>query len=149
MKKFYLIFSLFILLIFSGCTQYNGHIGPIFGSWAVVDISENGAPLELKEETVFSFQNEVVRVEKVSANPDKRSTKYGNFILSDNELSLNFLQAVLPDGEGAGYLVPSWLYFPKNMMPLRFDVKTLNGSKMILVLHDGSNDLTYTFDRTW
>ncbi len=149
MKKLYIIFSLFILLIFSGCTQYNGHIGPIFGSWSLMEISENGNPLELQDETVFSFQNEVVRVDKVSSNPSGRSTKYGNFQLTDNELSLSFLQGLLPDGEGAGYLMPSWLYFPTNMMPLRFDVKKLTGSKMILVLHDGSRDLTYTFEKTW
>lgn len=148
MKKLYSI-CLLIILAVGGCTQNNGYIGPIFGSWSLMEISADGKPLEMTAETVFSFQNEVVRIEDVSNFPNKGVIKFGNFSISDDVLSLTFLTELSPSGEGYGFLMPSWLYFPEGEMPLRFDIKKLKGSNMVLVLNNGERDLTYSFKKTW
>ncbi len=149
MKKIITAICLLMVMMIGGCTQNNGYIGPIFGSWALMEVSADGVPLEIEKETVFSFQNEVVRVTQVDYDPFAVEVKYGNFSISDDVLSLTFLTHLGPNGEGYGFMMPHWLYFPKNMMPLRFDIKELKGSKMVLVINDGSRELTYSFKKTW
>lgn len=148
MKKLYSI-CLLIILAVSGCTQNNGYIGPIFGSWSLMEISADGEPLAMTGETVFSFQNEVVRIEDVSNFPNKGVIRFGNFSIIDDVLSLKFLTELSPSGEGNSYMMPTWLYFPEGEMPLKFDIKKLKGSNMVLVLTDGERDLTYSFKKTW
>ena len=55
-----LIIVISLLLGLCGCTQYNGHIGPIFGSCSLIEISEDGVALKMNEENTFSFQNQIV-----------------------------------------------------------------------------------------
>lgn len=149
MKKFFTAISVIALLSICGCSQNNGYIGPIFGSWALIELSSGGEPLELTQNTVFSFQNEVIRISQITENPYEGAIRYGNFQITDDILSLTFLTELTPNGEGSRFLMPSWLYFPKNVMPLRFDIKELKGNKMVLVLNDGTRDVTYKFSKTW
>ena len=149
MKKIYTAFLLFIVMTVCGCTQNNGHIGPIFGSWALMEITADGEPLELINETVFSFQNEVVQVIRIDDAQFDKEIKYGNFKVSDETLSLTFLTQMTPDGEGYGFLMPSWLYFPKGHMPLMFDIDELNGKRMKLSIENQGKIFTYRFERTW
>lgn len=135
------------LLILCGCTQYNGHIGPIFGSWSLMELTEDGKPTQLYGETVFSFQNELVRVILFDEDPYITETKYGNFTVSDDLLTLKFQDK--PNSEGNMYMTPDWLHFPENGEPIVFDVKKLNGSEMILHLDTGEKILVYSFKKTW
>ena len=148
MNKFLTSFVLMLLLIGSGCTQNNGYIGPVFGSWALVEISEDGIPLELIDHTVFSFQNEVVQVDHILSEFD-RILRIGNFAISDDIMTMKFLTEHTPDYKGSTFLMPTWLYFPKGEMPLRFDILTLNGNRMQLALDNGGKKYVYKFERTW
>lgn len=138
---------MFVLMEY-GCTQNNGYIGPIFGSWALVEISENGVPLELTGETVFSFQNEVVQVDHILSEFD-RFWRFGNFTISGDILSMKFLTEPSSDGKGHDFLMPTWLYFPDGVMPLRFDILILNGGHMVLSIDNCGKTNVYTFSRTW
>ncbi|MDE6631613.1 MAG: lipocalin-like domain-containing protein [Muribaculaceae bacterium] len=149
MKAFFSAISVILFMSICGCTQNNGYIGPIFGSWSLKELSSGSEHLELTKETVFSFQNEVVRISQISENPYAGVSRYGNFTISDEYLSLTFLTELTPDGEGSRFLVPSWLYFPKDVMPLIFKIKELKGNRMVLVLNDGTKELTYSFAKTW
>ena len=135
------------LLILCGCTQYNGYIGPIFGSWSLVELTEDGIPMQLYGETVFSFQNELVRVIRFNEDPYVTHTKYGNFTVTDELLTLKFQDS--PNTEGDMYMTPDWLHFPLNGDPIVFDIKKLNGSEMILHLDSGGKILVYSFKKTW
>lgn len=148
MKKILASLSLILVMLLCGCTQNNGYIGPVFGSWSLVAISGDETSLEKEGETVFSFQNEVVQVVLIQSD-FKKIVRYGNFSISDDILSLKFMTELTPDGDGGGFLMPSWLYFPQNEMPLKFIIKELNRKRMILVLNDGTKELTYTFEKTW
>lgn len=140
---------LFLLILMGyGCTQNNGYIGPVFGSWSLTEISEDGVSLEMTGETVFSFQNEVVQIVRFDSE-FSRLTRYGNFTVSDDVMTMTFMTELTPENQGYQFLMPAWLYFPTGKMPLVFEIKTLKGSKMVLSLDDGRKTYVYTFSRTW
>ena len=148
MKNIYALVLLISIFILNSCTQNNGYIGPIFGSWSLVSISEDGVPIQLEDETVLSFQNEVVQVSRLVNPPYTIEVRYGNFSIDDDVLTLKF--QALPTSDGSYmYTTPDWLHFPMDGNPIHFDVKKLNGSKMILILTSEKNKLEYSFDRTW
>lgn len=149
MRKFCFVIRMLVILSICGCTQNNGYIGDIFGSWALMEVKADGIPLDLEKETVFSFQNKVVRIMKVSDNPFERDAKYGNFSISDDVLTLKFQTELSPDGDGNQFLMPGWVYFPEGEMPLVFEVRTLNGSRMELAIDNRGETYVYKFDRTW
>lgn len=143
------IISIFVILIYlCGCTQYNGHLGPIFGSWSLVEVTEEGVPLNLDEETVFSFQNQIVQVVKRVEPPMTSIYRYGNFEMEDNRLVLKF-QSISSSVSNKAYMTPDWIYLPLDDPSLLFDIKELNGKEMVLVLMSGTKRLQYTFTRTW
>lgn len=151
MKKVYVYrYVLPILLMLCGCTQNNGHIGPIFGSWALVAICEDGRDLDLSTETVFSFQNEVVQVLRLNADPPPSvvEMKYGNFSIEEDVLTLKFQVAPTPGGNYM-YMTPTWLHFPEHYGQLNFEIEKLDGSAMILRLTSSEKVLVYAFSKTW
>ncbi|MDE5757062.1 MAG: hypothetical protein K2H85_00470, partial [Allobaculum sp.] len=60
MKKVFFAFIVMIATIMGGCTQYNGHIGPIFGSWSLDSIAEGFRTIEIEAEPIYSLLNELV-----------------------------------------------------------------------------------------
>ena len=145
-----LLIPIFFMLMLTGfgCTQNNGYIGPVFGSWSLVDISIDGLQMPLTGETVFSFQNEVVQVELIQSEFD-RILRYGNFSISDDIMTMRFLTRLEPGQDGYEFLVPTWLYFPVGEMPLTFEVRKLKGNSMELAIVNGGKTYTYLFRKTW
>lgn len=138
-----------LLALVSGCTQYNGPDGPIYGSWALVGITEHNHDLELTSETVFSFQGEVVQVLRLKEDPPSvAEQKFGNFEISDDILILKFQVAPSP-GDNYMYMTPTWLHFPEHYGMLHFEVERLDGSRMVLRLRYPGEDLVYSFRKTW
>ena len=147
-RKICTLLFFFILISAGGCTQNNGYIGPVFGSWSLVEISEDGEPLPLNDETVFSFQNEVVRVVRLVNPPYSAVTKFGSFTLSGDVLTLMFQQGPTPSGSYM-YMAPDWLHFPKGETVVPLNVRKLNGSEMVLTLDNGGKIFEYSFKKTW
>lgn len=149
MKKCFAFISMILILILSGCTQNNGHIGPIFGSWSLIEMTENGLPINMNDETVFSFQNQVVQVIKYQKNPPYVGViKYGNFTISDDMLTLKF-QLKSTEVDNYMYLTPDWLHFPLDGEPIHLDVWKLSGSEMVLSLDNEGKTIGYKFRKTW
>lgn len=144
------LFAMIVLTaaLLCGCTQYNGHIGPIFGSWSLVAMSEDGIPMDLDDETIFSFQNEVVRVVKLTNPPYSSVSRYGNFTLSDDVLTLRF-QSEPTASDSHLYITPDWLHFPQDGSPIVLDVKKLSSSEMKLTLDTDGKTYCYSFKKTW
>lgn len=148
MKKTIFAIVVSALTLLSGCTQYNGHIGPIFGSWALTGMTEDGQPLPLDGETVFSFQNEVVQVVRLQEPSIPKATRYGNFTITEDKLILRF-QAHPTESGNYLYITPDWLHFPQDGEPMVFEIVKLNGGKMVLTLDTDGVRLDYTFTKTW
>lgn len=146
MKKTFI--ALIMTLLLCGCTQNNGNIGPIYGSWSLISLSENDEPVELEDETVFSFQNEIVQVVKLAVPPYNATYRYGNFSIVDNILTLKF-QEKPTEKDSHLFLTPTWLHFPQDGRPIQFDISSLKGNKMILDMRANGKSYTYTLKRTW
>lgn len=147
-RSLLLLLALFCMLL--GCTQNNGHIGPIFGSWALTRMTQDGVPLEIntEDETVVSFQNEIVKIVRLVNFPYSSLTRYGNFTQSDKVLTMKF--QIGPTSSGSNmYTAPDWLHFPQNGEPIHFKVEKLNGSEMELRLDSGGSLYVYLFKKTW
>ncbi len=148
MRKLNLALTMLSLILMCSCTQYNGHIGPIFGSWSLVAITEDGLPIELDDETVFSFQNEVVRVARLVDPPYSTTFRYGNFSLSDDVLTLKF-QAKPTPSDSYLYVTPDWLHFPLDGNPIHLEIRKLTGSEMSFTLDNDGKIYGYSFKKTW
>ena len=148
MNRLLIPIILILMLMGFGCTQNNGYIGPVFGSWSLVSISRDGHQLPLNGETVFSFQNEVVQVELIKSEFE-RVLRYGNFSISDDVMTMKFLSGPDPEHDGYEFIMPTWLYFPVGEMPLRFDVRKLSGKAMELAIDNDGDVYLYEFSKTW
>ena len=148
MKRLYLSIITLALTVICACTQYNGHIGPIFGSWSLVGLTEDTLPVDVPYETVFSFQNKVVRIVRLVDPPFSTGANYGEFTLSDDQLTLFFQGEPTPSG-GEMFMTPDWLHFPQGGVPVRMEVRKLNSSEMVLSLDDGGKTYVYNFKKTW
>ena len=135
-------------MLLCGCTQQNGHLGALFGSWALIEITCDGNPVEPGYETAFSFQNEIVSIVGYVDPPYDSKTRYGNFTHIDNTLTLKFAPTPTPTN-GRRYMAPEWLYFPKEENVLHFEVKKLTSSLMELTLVSDGVTNCYSFRKTW
>lgn len=147
MNKIYIAIMMTLLLL-CGCTQNNGDIGPIYGSWALIGITEDGTAIAMEDETVFSFQNEIVQVIRLAEPPYSSEYKYGNFSVTDKVLTLKFQAHPTASGSYM-YMTPTWLHFPEDGKPILFDIRKLEGGSMILDLSNDGKKYSYTLKRTW
>ncbi len=141
----------FIYLFAASCTQNNGNIGDLFGSWVLDSMTVDGQVSELPEEyyTTWSFQGEILMVTKVDQYhaTDKH---YGTFTHSSSVLTLDFIHHsdAIPEGTGM-YSAPTWLGFPAAGV-FNLSVEELSGKNMVLswTSQSGQN-YTYKFSKTW
>lgn len=88
------------LTALTGCTQNDGHIGDLFGTWRLEELTADGTPLRLygipdkhwgKEVELYqwSFQGELVQIRTLYQYADF-STARGTFRHTDGMLYLDF-----------------------------------------------------------
>lgn len=142
---------IFISLIFSGCTQNNGNVGDLFGSWVLDSMTVDGQTAELPDAfyTTWSFQGEILMVTAVDQyhSVDKH---YGTFIHSSRILKLDFVHHsdAIPEGTGI-YSAPEWLGFPAAGV-FELTVDDLSGKHMVLSWTAPSGkSYIYKFSKTW
>lgn len=141
------------ILAAGGCTQNNGHIGCLFGSWVLQSVVLNGEPTALPEETetYWSFQSDVLRVtlEKEHLYYELR---YATFIqMPDNILRVDFTHSEngIPAGTGA-YSAPEWMGFPAfGVFDLAVAVDGPNDRLILTYVKSDSEVYVYSFARTW
>lgn len=141
-----------IAIMAAGCTQNNGNIGRLFGSWVLDEATLDGAPLVLPEgtETFWSFQGDIIMV-TLSHGNHEYSKRYGTFSeLPDNIMRLTFTYSsdAVPEGTGI-YGAPEWLGFPSSGV---FDLSVADSPKNRLVLTysaPGNGIYIYKFSKTW
>lgn len=131
-----------------GCTQNDGHIGPIFGSWSLTGMTEDGVAADMQYETVFSFQNEIVKIVRLDNPPYSIITRYGNFTIEGDDLTMKFQLGPTPSDIHM-YMAPEWLHFPQDGEPIPFKVVKLKGSDMELSMSTSGKTYGYTFRKTW
>ncbi len=116
LRSTYTLLYILLLTVCTACTQNNGYIGSLFGTWALTSMTVNGeTPKTFKsDDTFWSFQNTIINVQQV-ADHYQYVSHYGTWEESDGQLLLNFTHSDDVNAAGEGpYLAPTWIGFPKN-----------------------------------
>lgn len=144
MKKIrHIAFAVLLPLLLWGCTQNNGHIGPLFGSWHLESMSCDGSPLAQPDgtDTYWKFQGSLVEV-ILSKGFYETEFYTGIFTRDGQVLSVSFPPTNAPD-------TPQWMGFAPQS-PLRLDIERLAGSEMNLKwTSDEGKVYIYNFKKTW
>lgn len=147
MKNIYLSILVISLLFCFGCTQNDGHLGPLFGSWTLTDVTKDGETIvKDTDDTIFSFQNTIVQVTHLVEPPYTVEYRNGNFTHEGNVLSMKF-QAKNSD-YSLLYKAPDWIFFPQDGNFIAFTVKTLTDNRMSLKLDIDGTIYEYNFKKT-
>lgn len=79
-----------LLLCSSGCTQNNGYIGDLFGTWYLQSISSPEHPIDDAKEYYLLFQGSVFCLKEVDVQAYTVINAYGSFEEQDGTLVLDF-----------------------------------------------------------
>lgn len=128
-----LISVVFLFSAISGCTQNDGRIGPIFGTWALDDITDaSGAPVATPDSCrlTWLFQSSTVCMRELL--PYHSTLSYwGNWDMSDRILTLDYDNHDDIDPPGTFlYCLPEGYGFPKAPAVMRFSVTHLDNSRL-------------------
>lgn len=145
------IIPIFIaLIVLTGCSQNNGHIGPIYGAWTLLEVTCDGQKLEVEgEATIFSFQGEILQITHFISSADDFTKNFGNFAVNNNVLTLKF-EAGISGDSGYQYTAPAWLYFPPDGLPVEFRIIELDTKRLVFERTDAQGKVYhYDFKKTW
>ena len=147
-----LIFTFLTLLLAGGCTQNDGHIGPLYGSWTLTQMLCNGEQQQLPQgtSTMASFQNNIVFFHLYEDSDGTYTRKIGTWEQKNDDIYFNFTHSGNGTPAGTGiYSAPEWLDFPQNCV-FSVALKETGGGKMTWERTADNGDVyIYNFKRTW
>ena len=87
-----LLAALLAAVLLCSCTQNNGHIGKLFGTWVLTERLADGAAIEkpYDADAYMSFQNNIVHFRTVENNYDLIEYKTATWIRMGDSLSFDF-----------------------------------------------------------
>lgn len=151
MTKTVFITLLSLVISLTAC-QNNGDIGDYFGTWAVSEMTVDGTPAPdfTPDITFFSFQNNIVFVERLVDTYDDLERYAGTWVDTGDVLRLNFTHSDDAHQPGQGvYHAPDWLYFPENsVIDLKFLEKKSRSMTLQYTTDEGAT-IVYTLKKTW
>lgn len=140
-----------VLIAVTACTQNNGNIGHLFGSWVLQSATLNGEfyPMPSGTHTYWSFQADIIRI-ILEEEHHVAGSSYGTFQeLPHGIMRVNFTYSDNSNPEGSGiYSAPLWMGFPASGV---FDL-TVSGSGDrldITYIKSPSEVFIYKFSKTW
>lgn len=169
MKKIYLAITLLAMFCdLSGC-QNDGHIGHLFGTWALVDFMKEDMGLDSGsgivdspagifdeseiEKTTFNFQNDIVKIIYDEGHHDwtqRVATWYEAESGKGDVLVLKFDNHDYNNNPGEGnYSSPEWLGW-NNCMEVRLYFRKNTSREIVLEWEpDYGVKYVYTLRKTW
>lgn len=140
--------GLLMSVLLAGCTQNNGHIGKLFGSWVLVErVAPGASPLPSDATFYMSFQGDVVQFITEYEHYDYLRF-FATWQRQGDRLTLNFDNKNDNEAPGqGGFAPPQWLVNPSLHTTLM--VTELDGGHLELADISGSDEIIYKFDRTW
>lgn len=114
-----------------GCVTNNGDIGPWYGNWAMTSMTVDGNEYTTwadgGNETVWSFQNNIVCIQDVNPHHDTQRC-WGTWTEEGSKLTLDYRHHDTADpapGHSYKYTAPSWLLMDANsLIVLNIDSST-------------------------
>ncbi len=144
-----LLAALLAAVLLCSCTQNNGHIGKLFGTWVLTERLADGAAIEkpYDADAYMSFQNNIVHFRTVENNYDLIEYKTATWIRMGDSLSFDF-DNTSDAGNPDIYSAPAWLE------PVGTDVvmniNRLDGAHLELMRTASDGVIyIYKFDKTW
>lgn len=151
MKRLIYILLAALALISGGCTQSEGHIGTMFGSWVLTDMIIDGQPTQSQSDdyTTMSFQSNIVNFKLVDGR-GYATGRWGTWTRLDNRLTFDFTHSTDANPSGAGaYQGPTWLGFPAQGV-VTVEITQLTDSHFDFIRRtDNEEVVIYKFERTW
>lgn len=148
MKK---LIYIFIAVLFCGCTQNNGHIGPLFGTWSLESLTIGGVddPDFEPDRTFWEFQGDMVSITRTFPHYEKFNC-YGTWTREGDRLTLYFNHHDNDSGVGEPpYMAPDWLHFPASGI-FEFDVIKLTSSDMVVSrIDEEGRPVVFTLRKIW
>lgn len=145
-----LFISLFSVIL-TGCTQNNGHIGKLFGSWALVEMTENGTAFQLPDDAegaTISFQNNIVRFSLIY-NSFEALHNIATWTRSGDMLTFDFNNYSDTNEPGTGGFAPPW-WFRMSDLKESYIITRLDGGILELKGENSKGDrYEYRFRSTW
>lgn len=136
------------LLAASGCTQNDGRIGDIFGTWRLDSITPaDGGDAERVTDLAWQFQSSVVCMKRVLGHGEHYEY-WGRWQMDNGVLTLFYDNSDSTTEPGTPpYSLPAGYHFPKAPAVLNFSVVRLDGSHMELSYVDDQS-ATYHYQFT-
>lgn len=136
-------------LTLGACTQNNGHIGKLFGSWVLTECLGDGTSVDkpYDAEAYMSFQNNIVHFRTVENSYDLIEYKTATWKRIGDTLSFDF-DHTSDAGDPSLYSAPAWME-PVGKEAV-MTINRLDGSRLELMrTADDGVIYIYKFDKTW
>ncbi len=151
MKPYKLLAIILTAFCCAGCTQNNGRIGRLFGSWVLETALINGKPIELPagSNTYWSFQADIIRVTLEEEHYVAQS-RYGTFRELPGEvlqLRFDYSDDGSPAGSGSN-AAPEWMGFPASGT-FNLQSSDVGGKLKLMYYRTPEETLVYYFAKTW
>ena len=104
-----------LIIVFSGCTQNNGDIGPWFGSWLLYEIDVDNTPDNTYSgNIVWAFQSSIIKMTVINSH-HQTDEYWGTWEETDGFLTLNYTHSNAETAPGTNeYGFPPSIYLPAN-----------------------------------
>lgn len=134
----------------AACTQNDGRIGTLFGSWSLTEMTCDGKQVPIPEGatgSTVSFQGEVA-IFRLLYGPDYSDNSTCTWTKTEDTVVFNFNHSS-GDAPGTGhYAPPSWLGFSEKTITIH--ITELNDSHFCFGYTSSNGQVyTYKFNRTW
>lgn len=140
-----------IIALLCSCTQNNGHIGKLFGTWVLTQRQADGeamsSPYSDNTEAYMSFQNNIVHFRTIEDSYDLTEYKTATWSRTGDALSFDF-NNTSDSNTPQVYSAPAWLEPVGNSAVMT--INRLDGSHLELMrIADDGIIYIYKFDKTW
>lgn len=148
--SFFVLAIAMLASLMSSCTQNDGRIGDLFGTWRLdsVESLADSQTLTLPNPLTFSFQSSVVCMKELLPYHD-RQEYWGSWVRDGGELTLNYdNHDDLTDTATPPYTLPEGYGFDTFSPLLHFSIVELSGSRMTLdYVNSYGSTLRYSFTK--
>lgn len=149
MKKIFsqsILSAVALLWLLTACTQSDGHIGPLFGAWTLVEMTDSGEAVSFPAEdySTIAFQNNLARFMYHKADGEVL-TRYCTWTQSDNIITFDFNHT--EGGTGNNLTPPQWLHFPAK--ECSFTLAGPSKGCFTLTGTGVASGLTFKYEKTW
>lgn len=112
--KLYII-TLVLVLVSTACTQNHGHIGRLFGSWYLYEMTCDGEHLDIAKygDAFWSFQSNLIMI-TIEEDYYSVGKTYGTWAESGDNLILDFSYTYDKEWTVGAYDPPEWMGLPKD-----------------------------------